>query len=113
MALSSTEQQSYTGITLPADTCVVIVRTEWNASIVDRLEEGCIKILHANKINYSLLIVPGAFEIGFAIKCYWENYKYKTGKPNAFIALACVLKGDTPILNMYVMPLQITLLILI
>ena len=31
-----------TGI-LPKDACVVVVCTEWNAAIVDKVEEGCKK----------------------------------------------------------------------
>lgn len=96
MALSSSEQLNTTGIRLPADACIVIVRTEWNAPVVDLLEEGCIKVLKENKVAYSIITVPGAFEVGFAINCYWENHKYKCDKPNAFIALGCILRGDTP-----------------
>jgi 6,7-dimethyl-8-ribityllumazine synthase len=40
--------------------------------------------------------VPGAFEITFAIKQYWTKNKKAKEKPNAFIALGCVLRGDTP-----------------
>jgi 6,7-dimethyl-8-ribityllumazine synthase len=73
---------------------VVVVRTEWNAGIVDELFAGCKKILEKNKIAFRDLLVPGAFEIPFAIKKYWEA----TGKqkPDAFIALGCVIQGDTP-----------------
>ena len=39
--------------------------------------------------------VPGAVEIPFAIQSYWQQVKKKK-KPNAFIALACVIRGDTP-----------------
>ena len=31
---------------LPKDACIVIVHTEWNSQTVDKLLEGCIKILH-------------------------------------------------------------------
>lgn len=96
MALSSSDQHNITGIQLPADAFIVIVRTEWNASIVNRLEEGCVKVLKENNVTYSVITVPGAFEIGFAINCYWENHKNKGSRPHAFIALGCVLKGDTP-----------------
>lgn len=83
-----------TGI-LQKDAFIVIVRTEWNAVIVDKLEEGCIKILQQYKMNnYKIINVPGAFEIPFGIKSFWENSKLE--KPQAFIALACVLRGDTP-----------------
>jgi 6,7-dimethyl-8-ribityllumazine synthase len=42
-----------------------------------------------------ILIGPGAVEIPFAIKNYWESTG-KKHKPDAFIALGCVIKGDTP-----------------
>jgi 6,7-dimethyl-8-ribityllumazine synthase len=73
---------------------VVVVRTEWNAGIVDELFAGCKKILDANKIDFLDFRVPGAFEIPFAIKYFWEHTGKK--KPAAFIALGCVIKGDTP-----------------
>ncbi len=83
-----------TGI-LQKDACIIIVRTQWNAAIVDKLEEGCKKILDQYEMkNYKLVNVPGAFEIAFAIKSFWDNAKLD--KPQAFIALGCVLRGDTP-----------------
>ncbi|MEI9807747.1 MAG: 6,7-dimethyl-8-ribityllumazine synthase [Bacteroidota bacterium] len=47
------------------------------------------------------LTVPGAFEIPFGIKSYWENAGRKDpddgqGKPDAFIALGCIVRGGTP-----------------
>ena len=96
MAFSSPEISNTTGIQLKKDACVVIVRTDWNAPVVDKLEAGCIKILKDNKIAFTLISVPGAVEITFAIQNYWEKNKYKDGKPDAFIALGCVIKGDTP-----------------
>ncbi len=96
MALSSSDIIDTAGIRLSKDACVVIVRTQWNAHIVDLLEKGCIDVLQKNNVHYTIINVPGAFEITFAIKSYWDNYKYKDDKPCAFIALGCVLKGDTP-----------------
>ena len=85
-----------TGILIPSDACVVIVRTEWNAVTVDKLEEGCREVLLANNVQHMSITVPGAFEIPFAVKSYWEAHKYKDDKPCAFITLGCVLRGDTP-----------------
>ena len=83
-----------TGI-LQKDACIIIVRTEWNAAVVDKLEEGCLWILRKYEINnYKVITVPGAFEIPFAVKSYWDNSLMQ--KPHAFIALGCVLRGDTP-----------------
>jgi 6,7-dimethyl-8-ribityllumazine synthase len=80
---------------LQKDACIVIVRTEWNAGVVDKLEEGCLWVLKKYELNnYVVVTVPGAFEIPFGIKSYWDNCKLE--KPHAFIALGCVLRGDTP-----------------
>ncbi len=96
MSTDSSNLYDTTGIRLPKGACVVIVRTEWNAKTVDELEAGCIKILASNEVKYMTITVPGAFEIPFAIKNYWEFHKYKDDKPCVFIALGCVLRGDTP-----------------
>lgn len=85
-----------TGIRQIQDACVVIVRTDWNDAIVSKLEEGCKKVLDAQQVKYKLLTVPGAFEIPFAVKKYWEKYKYRDDRPYAFIALGCILRGGTP-----------------
>ena len=96
MSASSSNLYDTTGIQLPKDACVVIVRTEWNAPSIDKLEAGCTRVLDEFGVCHKSLTVPGAFEIGFCIKSYWEAYKYKDDKPAAFIALGCVIKGDTP-----------------
>ena len=96
MSANSNSLLNTTGIQISKDACVVIVRTEWNPDIVGVLEAGSKKILDANNVSYKVLTVPGAFEIPFGIKRYWEQHKYKDDKPHAFIALGCVLKGDTP-----------------
>ena len=84
------------GIQLPKGACVVIIRTDWNDAIVSKLEAGCKLILDQHQVSYKVLTVPGAFEIPFAIKSYWDKHKYKDDRPNAFIALGCVLRGGTP-----------------
>ncbi len=84
------------GILEIQNACFVIVRTEWNAEIVDELEQGCKRKLTAAGVkDIPVITAPGAFEIAFAIKSYWESLKYKK-PPHAFIALGCVLRGDTP-----------------
>ena len=85
-----------TGI-LPKDACIVIVHTEWNHEIVDKLLDGCKKILDQYEMaNYKVIGVPGAFEIPFSIKHFWETYQNGFEKPQVFIALGCVMKGGTP-----------------
>src|SRR6478672_7828789 len=86
-----------TGI-LPKDAFIVIVKTEWNAGIVDELERGSIlKLKEFGVKKIITLTVPGAVEIPFAIKTSWEHSKGKKKKrPDAFIALGCVIRGGTP-----------------
>ncbi len=84
-----------TGI-LPEDACVVIVRTEWNAAIIDKLQEGCLKVLDQYGVASKVVTVPGAFEVPFGIMSYWNARQNDLILPAAFIALACVIRGDTP-----------------
>ncbi|HZF65720.1 MAG TPA: 6,7-dimethyl-8-ribityllumazine synthase [Chitinophagaceae bacterium] len=74
------------------DALVVVVKTEWNAPIVNELENGCRKILEQFGIRIHTLTVPGAVEIPFAVAQTWANAK----QPGAFITLGCVIRGDTP-----------------
>jgi 6,7-dimethyl-8-ribityllumazine synthase len=96
MANTSKSPVTGTGILKSQDACIVLVKTEWNAAIVDELEKGCIAELQKHQVKKIITItVPGAFEIPFAIKNYWKKAK-KKNKPDAFIALGCVIRGETP-----------------
>jgi len=92
MSVNRPENTSSTGIRVKKDAFVVIIRTEWNDEIVSALENGSKKVLEEYQVVHEVLNVPGAFEISFAIKNHFENAK----KPDAYIALGCVLRGDTP-----------------
>ncbi|MEO6915604.1 MAG: 6,7-dimethyl-8-ribityllumazine synthase [Chitinophagaceae bacterium] len=79
------------------DACIVIIKTEWNAAVVDKLEAGCLSVLTEKQISQvKVVTVPGAFEIPFAVRSYWEHSKYLESRPKAFIAFGCILRGDTP-----------------
>ena len=80
------------GIREIKDALVVLVKTEWNAPIVDELERGCKSVLDQYGIDSRTLVVPGAVEIPFAINQAWAQ----TNTPSAFIALGAVVRGDTP-----------------
>ncbi len=82
---------------LPKNACIVIIYTEWNGEIADKLLQGCVGVLEQYGMNnYKVIQVPGAFEIPFAVKNSWDTYNNKFEKPQVFIALGCVLRGDTP-----------------
>jgi 6,7-dimethyl-8-ribityllumazine synthase len=80
------------GIRHLKDALVVLVKTEWNAAIVNELENGCKRVLEQYGVRSATILVPGAVEIPFTIKQCWAN----SNAPSAFIALACVIRGDTP-----------------
>lgn len=96
MSTSSTDLYNRTGTRLPKGACVVIIITEWNAAAISKLVDGCKKVLDEHDVHYKIVTVPGAFEIAYAIKNYWDAFKYRDDRPHAFIALACVVRGGTP-----------------
>jgi len=81
------------GIPTLADAFVVLVKTEWNAHLVDRLEEGCIKMLQEAGATYTTLVVPGAVELPFAVQRHQQK---STTKADAYITLGTVIQGGTP-----------------
>jgi len=81
------------GIPTIKDAFVVIVKTEWNAAIVDKLESGCKEILEQCGAQSTTLVVPGAVEIGFAVRAYAKS---GSRPADAFITLGTVIRGDTP-----------------
>lgn len=81
------------GIPVTKDAFVVIVKTEWNAHIINKLEAGVKKVLKAQGVGFKTLVVPGAFEIPFAVK---NHYAYSETPPDAYITLGTVIRGDTP-----------------
>ena len=80
------------GIQNLKDALVVLVKTEWNAAVVDELERGCKKVFEQFAIAFKTIVVPGAVEIPFAVQQCWAN----NNTPTAFIGLGCVIRGDTP-----------------
>ncbi len=78
------------------DAFIVLVKTEWNAPIVDELEAGCLRVLNQYHARVEVLVVPGCVEIPFAINRHWNKAKQQLDEPHAYIALGTVIKGDTP-----------------
>ena len=81
------------GIHVIKDAFVVIVKTEWNAHIINKLEAGAKKVLKEQGVSCKTLVVPGAFEIPFAVK---NHYAYSPQPPDAYITLGTIIRGDTP-----------------
>ncbi|HEY6083299.1 MAG TPA: 6,7-dimethyl-8-ribityllumazine synthase, partial [Chitinophagaceae bacterium] len=71
------------GIHQSGDASVIIAYTEWNDLIVRELVAGCEKKLAqygVKKINK--IQVPGAFELAFACRRYYEAYKDSAQRPD-------------------------------
>lgn len=80
------------GIPSLGNAFVVIVKTEWNNEITDKLEQGCIEILEQQNIRHKTITVPGAVEIPFLISRHAAGHQ----EVDAYIALGAVIKGGTP-----------------
>ncbi len=71
---------------------VVIVYTAWNSAIINELRAGARRILRQfPQIDCVEIEVPGCIEIPFAVHQFDRH-----AKADAYIALGCVIKGDTP-----------------
>ena len=68
---------------------ILIINSSYYKQISKKLVLGAKKILSNKKFNTSILDVPGIYEIPIAIR---KNIN----KFDGFIALGCVIKGQTP-----------------
>jgi len=67
-----------------------IVVSRFNNFITERLYRGCVEELEKKGLRYETLWVPGSGEIPYGIaKLYSE------GKYSGFIAIGCIIKGET------------------
>ena len=69
---------------------IKIIVADYYKEISNPLTKSCIKILEKNNLKYEVLTVPGVYEIPQIIK-----WKIKSNNYNLFIALGCVIKGQT------------------
>ena len=89
----STDAPEFIPSDVPADAKIAIGAARFNASIVDRLLEGCVARLKELGITEERLTVervPGAFELPVAAKALAATKRY-----GAVICLGCVIRGDT------------------
>ncbi len=67
---------------------ILIVSSNYYSEISDNLELGAINYLKENNIQYDVVNAPGCFELPYIVK---KNIK----KYDGFIALGCIIKGET------------------
>ena len=68
---------------------ILIVNANYYNDITSKLVESAMKILKKSKYKVNIKTVPGVFEIPIAIRKSISKY-------DAFIAIGCVIKGQTP-----------------
>ena len=69
---------------------IKIIVADYYKEITGPLTKSCVKILEKNNLSYEIFVVPGVYEIPQMIK-----WKIKSNNYNLFIALGCVIKGQT------------------
>ena len=69
---------------------VQIIVADYYKDITDSLTKSATSILKQNKIDFDIIYVPGVYEIPQLIK-----WNIKKNNINLFIALGCVIKGQT------------------
>tara|TARA_B100000579_G_scaffold368632_1_gene329615 strand:+ start:1220 stop:1618 length:399 start_codon:yes stop_codon:yes gene_type:complete len=67
---------------------ILIVISNYYEEIGKNLLQGSVNELKSNEIEYDILYAPGCFEIPFLISKKIKKY-------NGFIALGCVIRGET------------------
>ena len=68
---------------------ILIVNANYYDNITKKLVSSSKNLLKKKKLSLRLINVPGVFEIPFVIKKNLNKF-------DAFIALGCVIKGETP-----------------
>ena len=69
---------------------VQIIVADYYKDITNSLTKSAMEILKKNQIDFDIIFVPGVYEIPQMIK-----WNIKKNKVNLFIALGCVIKGQT------------------
>ncbi len=69
---------------------IKIIVADYYKEITDSLTLSAVSLLKKNNLKYKIINVPGVYEIPQMIK-----WNIKSKKLNLFIALGCVIKGQT------------------
>ena len=76
------------------DKKILLVCSPYYEDITNNLIKGASDLLKFNSVDYNILNVPGALEVAPAIKLVLDKSK-KNPVFDGFVALGCVIKGET------------------
>ena len=74
---------------------LLIVESPYYEDITNELIRGAVAVLENAGATYDRIIVPGAFEIPAAIRFASDASEHGRIHYNGFIALGCVIRGET------------------
>lgn len=74
---------------------IIIIAAHYYKEITDMLVDGAKNYCHENDIDYLIYSVPGALEIRTAIKILNNRIKGETSIISGFVAIGCVIRGET------------------
>ena len=73
---------------------ILLVCSPYYKDVTNNLIKGASDLLKSNSVDYKILNVPGALEIAPAIKLVLDKAQKKPVF-DGFVALGCVIKGET------------------
>ena len=76
------------------DKKILLVCSPYYKDVTNNLIKGASDLLKSNSVDYNILNVPGALEVAPAIKLVLDKSK-KNPVFDGFVALGCVIKGET------------------
>ena len=72
-----------------SNTNILVVKTKWNEETIQPMIDDCSNVFNQVNVNFSIISVPGAFEIPFIVKNKANSY-------DAFVTIGAIIKGETP-----------------
>ena len=72
-----------------SNTNILVVKTKWNEETIQPMIDDCSNVFNQVNVNFSIVTVPGAFEIPFIVKNKANSY-------DAFVTIGAIIKGETP-----------------
>ena len=72
-----------------SNTNILVVKTKWNEETIQPMIDDCSNVFNQVNANFSIVTVPGAFEIPFMVKNKANSY-------DAFVTIGAIIKGETP-----------------